>query len=103
MYLKNLLCRVQGVPSARGLGWVDLNFVCCLPNSAWADGNLAEAAGQMGKKVEHPNQSQPNPGPLPDESPCIDTRINYKVSIFQLIPGIRLRSLGAPAALPLPT
>ena len=41
-----------------------------LPNSAWADRNWAEAAGQMGKKVKHPNQSQPNPGPRPDESPC---------------------------------
>ena len=26
----------------------------CLSNSAWADGNLAEAAGQLGKMVEHP-------------------------------------------------
>ena len=26
-------------------------------------GNLAEAAGQLGKMVEHPNQSQRNPGP----------------------------------------
>ena len=24
----------------------------CLPNSAWADGNLTEAAGQLGKMVE---------------------------------------------------
>ena len=34
----------------------------CLSDSAWVDGNLAEAAGQLGKKVEHRNQSQPNPG-----------------------------------------
>ena len=32
----------------------------CQLNSAWADGNLAEAAGQIGKIAEHPNQSQPN-------------------------------------------
>ena len=42
----------------------------CLPNSAWADWNLAEAAVQLGKMVEHPNQSQPNPGLRADESPC---------------------------------
>ena len=41
-----------------------------MPNSAWADGNSAEAAGQLGKKVEHPNQSQPNPGPRADGTPC---------------------------------
>ena len=35
----------------------------CLPNSAWAVGNLAEAAGQ---DDEHPNQSQLNPGPRAD-------------------------------------
>ena len=43
----------------------------CLPNSAWADWNLAEVAVQLGKMVEHPNQSQPNPGLRADESPCI--------------------------------
>ena len=43
----------------------------CLPDSAWADGKLAEAAGQLGKMVEHPNQSQPNPGSPGDVSPCI--------------------------------
>ena len=43
----------------------------CLPNFAWADWNLAEVAGQLGKMVEHPNQSQPNPGLRADESPCI--------------------------------
>jgi len=39
----------------------------CLPSSAW---NLTEAAVELGKMVEHPNQSQPNPGLLADESPC---------------------------------
>ena len=33
----------------------------CLSDSAEADGNLAGAAGQLGKIVEHRNQSQPNP------------------------------------------
>ena len=33
----------------------------CLPNSDWADGNLAEVAGQLGQMVEHRNLSQPNP------------------------------------------
>ena len=32
-----------------------------LPNSAWADWNLAEVAVQLGNMVEPPNQSQPNP------------------------------------------
>ena len=34
----------------------------CLTDSTWADGNLAEAAGQLGKMVELRNQCQPNPG-----------------------------------------
>ena len=45
----------------------------CLSDSAWADGNLADAAVQLGKMVEYRNQIQPNPG-LPEhgtpESPC---------------------------------
>ena len=31
---------------------------------------MAEAAVQLSKMVEHPNQSQPNPGPLADGTPC---------------------------------
>ena len=42
----------------------------CLPDSAWADGNLAEVAGQLDKRVEHLNQSQPDPGPRADRTPC---------------------------------
>ena len=42
----------------------------CLPNYAWADGNVAEAAGQLGKMVEHPNPSQPKPGPRADGTLC---------------------------------
>ena len=30
---------------------VDIDFGCCLPNFAWADGNQAELARHM---VEHP-------------------------------------------------
>ena len=40
-----------------------------LPQSAWADGNLAEAAVQMGGTPKS-KSTQPNPGPRPDESPC---------------------------------
>ena len=46
-----------------------------LPSSAWADWNLAEVAVQLGKIVEHPNQSQPNPGLRADESPCTRMRM----------------------------
>ena len=42
----------------------------CLPDSAWADGNLAEAAGQLGKMVEHRNHSPPNPGLGSLGTPC---------------------------------
>ena len=42
----------------------------CLPDSAWADGNLAEVAGQLGKMLEHRNQSQPNPGLSSLGTPC---------------------------------
>ena len=51
--------RVQGVPSGLGLGLVDFNFDCSTvcPNSASAGGNLAEVAWQLGKRVEHSDQS----------------------------------------------
>ena len=58
------------IVSWTGLRWLEFLVFHCLPNSALADGNLAEVAGQMGKMVEHPNQSQPHPGYRPDESPC---------------------------------
>ena len=32
-----------------------------LPHSVWADGSLADQAVQDGKRMEHPNQSPPNP------------------------------------------
>ena len=34
-------------------------------------GNLAEVAWQLCNMVGHCNQSQPNPGARPDETPCI--------------------------------
>ena len=36
------------------MGWVDFDFGCCLPNSACADGNLAESARHPGNMVEDP-------------------------------------------------
>ena len=57
------------VPSALGLGCIDLNIECstvCL--------NLPGLMGiwqkRLGKMVENPNQSQPNPGPRPDGTLC---------------------------------
>ena len=65
----------------------------CLPNSAWADWNLAEVAVQLGKTVEHPNQSQLNPGPRADESPCscddksrTDLNLNYRLPLSPEFP-----------------
>ena len=53
----------------------------CLPNPATADGSLAELAVQVGKMMEHPYQSQPNPGP---GSPAQPRSIFQKVSYFWL-------------------
>ena len=47
----------------------------CLPDSAWADGNLAEVVRQLGKKVEHRNQIQPNPGLRAHGTPCTRTKL----------------------------
>ena len=41
---------VQGVPIGRRLGWVVFFSV---PLSAWANGNMAELAGQVDKMVKH--------------------------------------------------
>ena len=62
-----------GVPSARRLGLVDLNFECstvCPILQKWQR-NLAKVAGQLCMMLEHPNQCQPNPGPGADGTPCI--------------------------------
>ena len=63
---------MQGVPSERTLGFVDLYFECstvCLTLHG-PIGNLAEVAGQLGKMVEHRNQIQPNPGLRAHGTPC---------------------------------
>ena len=64
---------VQGVlyGARPGLSWFEFYVFHRLPNSALADGNLSEAAGQLGNLVEHLCQSQPNPGVRPDETPRI--------------------------------
>ena len=55
--------------------WVGLTLIFVVPPSAqiwlgcWEFGRSGWAAG-LGKMVEHPNQSQPNPGLRADESPC---------------------------------
>ena len=55
----------SSVGSTPEWGCCAVDFECytsmhCLPDSSdWADENLAEAAGQLGKMVEHPNQCQP--------------------------------------------
>ena len=64
----------------------------CLPYSAWADGILAEAARQLGKVVEHPNQRQPNPTQDHEQmgllvellSRCTDQRekVEQEVAVF---------------------
>ena len=57
------------------LRWVDNDLACstvCLPNSAWADEDLAEAAEQLSNMVEHPNPSQPDPDLRAEETPCIN-------------------------------
>ena len=55
-----------------------------LHDSAWADGNLTEAAGQLGKLVEHANQSQPNPGPRAVETPCSFSFPQVNESLYAL-------------------
>ena len=72
---------LQGSPSGRGPGLGRLGFRVfhCLPTSVWADGNLAEAAGQVSKLVEQEEQSQPNPGLRPDGPPC---RFRLKLEFF---------------------
>ena len=67
-----LLYRV--VHLVANLSWVDMNFdystVCLILPGLM--GVLAEAAGQLGKMVELPNPSQPNPGSRPDGPPCTE-------------------------------
>ena len=55
---------IQGVPSVLGLALVDLNFECSTV--------CPILPGQLGKMVEHPNESQP--GPRADWTPSTVTR-----------------------------
>ena len=60
LVLHHIVTLVQGVQSGPApVGWVDLDFESSihhyLPDFAWADGNLAEGAGLLGKMVENPN------------------------------------------------
>ena len=59
---------MQGDSSGRELGFVDLDFEFSTVCPFY--GNLEEAAEQLGKMVEHQNQSQPNLGLRADESIC---------------------------------
>ena len=52
-----------------GLGWLWFGSFHC--PSLGKKRNLAESARQLGKLVEHPNQSVLNPSPRQPESPCI--------------------------------
>ena len=53
--------------------WIGLTWILilhCLPDSTWADRNLAEVGRRLGKMMEHSNQSQPNPGARADGTHC---------------------------------
>ena len=56
---------VQGASGGRepGLGWLRLWSFHYLPSLHGQDESLAELAVQLGKIMEHPYQSEPNPGP----------------------------------------
>ena len=62
---------VQGVPSARGLGWVDLNFECSTVRRI-LPGLMVIWQKRLRKVGEHPNQRQPKPGPRADGTLCIN-------------------------------
>ena len=72
------------------LGWVDIDLghstVCLLRSSAWADGNMAELAVQLGKIVEHLNQSQPNPCDKPPAPPCKEEALLVVTSLSWDVP-----------------
>ena len=57
----------------------------CLPESAWADGSLAEAAVQLGKMVGHRNQSQPNAGLNSLGHPVVPLRIHRRPALLRSI------------------
>ena len=57
---------IRGGKSGRGhgFGWLRFWMFHCVPNFAWADGNLAELARQLANMVEHPFEV--NPTHVPD-------------------------------------
>ena len=55
-----------------GLTWILLFH--CRPSSAWANGNVAEVAGQLSKMVEQSDQSHPNPS--------IQLRITINITVY---------------------
>ena len=75
-----IMLKICYVPCPRRLGFVDLDFECftVCPTLLGADGNLAEAARQLGKLVEDRNQCQPNPGLRGHGTPCNTHILIYK-------------------------
>ena len=61
----------SSISSRTLVGLTRILIVQRLPDSGWADGNLADVAGQLGKLMEHLNQSQPNLGARADWTLCI--------------------------------
>ena len=87
-------------PLRPGLGWLRFLEFYCLPNSVWADRNLAELSGQQGKMVDHPNLSQPKQGLGGDAPPSSEGIVRLKVlnykSLIRLIYGQLLPRLDDP-------
>ena len=65
---------LQGVPSSRGLGWVDLNFQCSTVCPI-RPGLIGVWQKRLGKMAEHPNISQSIPVPGAHGTPCTATYI----------------------------
>ena len=66
---------LQCVPSARRLGFFDLDFECSTVCLALL-GLMEIWQKQLGKMVKHRNQSQPNPGLSSLGTPCIIIQYN---------------------------
>ena len=61
------------------LGWVDLNLDVVCPT-------LLQPMGVWQRMMmEHPNQSQPNPGSRPPASPCTVVELNLHRCVFMAI------------------
>ena len=64
-----ILCAGCCICSCTWVGLTWILIVHCLSDSTWADGTLAEEAGKLGTMMEHPNQSQRNPGARAHRTP----------------------------------